>query len=794
MSMLGISALAIWLSLGAAVPLTAVPFTDVTLQENGFWARWVALDRDSVVPHNFQECEKAGKINNFRKAAGRMPGEHEGAPWEDSDVYKVIEGAAYCLAHQRDTELEKSVDSLIELIAAAQRPDGYLHTYFQLRGIDGRWKDDSNHETYCAGHLIEAAVAYFQATGKRPLLDVAIRFADHIDSVFGPGKIVDVPQHEEIELALVKLWRLTNEERYLKLAQFFVDQRGQMAERRPGDNGKPRSWGSTCQDHKPVREQTEIAGHAVRAMYLYSGVADLAAATGDPGYRDAVERIWANTTQRKMYITGGIGSTARHEGFTAEYDLPNDSAYCETCAAIALAFMSQRMALLTGEAQYADVVERIMYNGALSGVALDGKHFFYVNPLASAGQHHREPWFGCACCPTNVARFLPAIAGYAYAHRGHEVFINQYMAGRVEIHDGDDALVLTEETRYPWDGAIQIRVESGAKNWALRLRIPGWSQPPSSPEALYAPQQAIPGGVSLRVNGTAVPLAIDNGYACIDRQWQKDDIVELTLPMPIMRIKANEHVKADRDRTALQRGPMVYCVEGIDMKGDVCQLALPPKAKLTAEWKPELLGGVMTLEGKAQARIAESHRKKSVPFRAIPYYAWNNRDEGPMAVWLSEDIRLAQAVPKPTIASQSRVSASFQTRDSLAAVKDRIDPKSSNDQSIPRMTWWDHLGTHEWIQYDLHDVAAIHEVEVYWFDDTGSGQCRVPLSWRVLSLRGSPFGLPGKWIPLEATSEYRTAPNTFNRVTFKPTKTIALRLEVELQPGFSGGILEWRVK
>ncbi|HOV75480.1 MAG TPA: glycoside hydrolase family 127 protein [Candidatus Hydrogenedentes bacterium] len=786
--LLGLSALPVLFSFAAAEPLAPTPFTSVKL-DGGFWTAWIELNRTHVLPHCFDQCEKAGKINNFLKAAGRLQGEHEGAPWEDSDVYKVLEGAAYCLAFERDPTIEKTADDLIEKIAAAQRPDGYLHTHFQLRGIEKRWTDDSAHETYCAGHLIEAGIAYFQATGKRDLLDVAIRFADHIDSVFGPGKLVDVPQHEEIELALVKLWRITNEDRYLKLAQFFVEERGRMDTRRTGPDGKPRSWGETCQDHKPVREQSEIVGHAVRAMYLFSGVADLAAITGDAGFRDALERIWTNTTQRKMYITGGLGSTARHEGFTGGYDLPNESAYCETCAAIAFVFMNHRMGLIAGESRFADIVERAMYNGALSGVSLDGRHFFYVNPLASAGQHHRAPWHGCACCPTNIVRFLPSIAGYAYAHRGREIFVNQFMPGRATIRDGENELTLSMATKYPWDGDIRLTIEpKGSGDWTLRLRIPGWRRPPV-PGDLYTPVPSIPSHeppAILKINGQDTPLAMDNGYARIARKWKPGDTIELSLPMPIMRMKAHPNVKADVGRVALQRGPIVYCVEGIDHGGDVRQLALPADAPLNAEWRPDLLNGVMTIVGKAQARTESG--AASVSFQAVPYYAWDNREQGPMAVWLPETIELAQAVPPPTMASESKVTASFQNRDSILAVKDRIEPKSSNDHSIPRMTWWDHLGTREWIQYTFKEAQQVKAVEVYWFDDTGTGQCRVPKSWRILHAD------KGQWKEVDQPSAYTLHLNTYNRTTFNPVKTDALRIEVELQPGFSGGILEWRVE
>lgn len=783
-------ALALLLALTTALgadpprPLTAVPFTEVKL-EDAFWAPRIRLNREKVLPHNFKYCETTGRINNFVKAAGKMAGKFQGIYFDDSDVYKVIEGAAYTLAQERDPALERTVDEVIDKIAGAQQPDGYLYTFYTVnRTLDQRWtKEREMHETYCAGHLFEAAVAYHQATGKRKLLDVAVRLADHIDSIFGPDKKHDVPGHEEIELALVKLWRATGQPRYLKLAEFFIAERGRSCGRT--------LHGEYDQDLVPVAQQREIVGHAVRAMYLYAGVADLAAVTGNPEYLATMDHIWRDVVQHKMYLTGGIGPSAANEGFTVPYDLPNDSAYAETCASIGMALWNQRMALLHADARYADVVERVMYNGALSGVSLDGEKFFYVNPLASRGRHHRQPWFGCACCPVNVVRFLPTVAGYAYAHRGPNVYVNQFIAGRGRIALPDGSVTLLQQTRYPWDGAVKITLEPERSTaFALHVRIPGWSQGPGSPDDLYRTvDQPLSRAVSLKVNGQALrDLTMARGYARIDRTWKRGDTVELDLPMPVQRVKAHPKVQANLGRVALQRGPIVYCLEGIDNDGAARNLALPPAARLSAEFRADLLGGVTVVTGEALLRLAKADQPQPSRFTAVPYHAWDNRAPGTMVVWLPEDPSLAEPRPRPTIASQSAVTASHRNGpDALEALNDQVEPKASNDHNLPRFTWWDHRGTREWVQYDFRAATRVGAVEVYWFDDTGTGSCRVPKSWRVLFKDGP------AWKPVSPQPGPPATKDTFNRLAFEPVLTTALRVEVELQPGFSGGLLEWRV-
>jgi len=763
--------------------LEAVPFTQVKLTD-GFWAPRIETNRTVTVWHDFKKCEETGRISNFAKAAGRMSGKFQGIYFNDSDVYKVVEGAAYCLAAHPDPKLDKYLDDLIDTFAAAQRPDGYLYTFYMLTDPSKRWSNLARmHELYCAGHLFEAAVAHYRATGKRSLLKVATRLADLIDKVFGPDGNHGVSGHEEIELALVKLYEVTGERRYLDLAKFFLDMRGNKAQRE-------RLYGPYAQDHLPVTEQTTPVGHAVRAMYLYCGMADVAAYTRDPAYIRALDALWTSTVTRKMYVTGGVGSRHGGEAFGDDYELPNLSAYCETCAACGMVFWNHRMALLHGHAKFADIVERTLYNGFLSGVSLDGKKFFYVNPLESHGNHHRREWYGCACCPTNVVRVLPSVPGYVYATDADGIYVNLYAAGTARIDHPKGKVTLTQETRYPWDGAVRIRVEpERPTEFTLALRIPAWALGRTRTEGLYRLAPAGPlSPVTLRVDGRAVEVGDPaDGYARIRRTWKKGDAVELVLPMPVCRVYAHEKVEADRGRVALQRGPIVYCFEGCD-NPDLPHAYLPADARIRAEHRPDLLGGVTVLVAEAKVR-RDDGPDTPVRLTAVPYYAWDHREPGPMMVWIPERREAATPVPRPTVASRSRPSASHcYASDTVRALNDQILPKSSGDHGLPRFTWWPRRGTTEWVQYDFAAPTTVGAVQVYWFDDTGRGSCRVPKAWRVLYREG------GAWKPVEATSPYPVQKDRFNRVAFKPVRTDGLRLEVTLQEGFSGGILEWKVE
>jgi uncharacterized protein len=591
--------------------LTGVPFTDVKLSDE-FWTPRIETNRTQSLPHNFEWCRKTGRIDNFAKAGKLMEGKFQGLMFNDSDLYKVLEAASYSLAAHPDPALDKAVDEIVAKIAAAQQPDGYLNTYFTLAEPGKRLTNLRDmHELYCAGHLIEAAVAHYRATGKKTLLDVAVKYADFIDGVFGPNKRQGVPGHEEIELALVKLWHVTGQKKYFDLAKYFIDTRG--------DKSKREIWGKYHQDHLPVREQKEIVGHAVRAMYLYSGTADVTAETGDRQLIDAIDRLWQDVTRRKMYVTGGIG--ARHEGeaFGDAYELPNDSAYCETCAAIGLALWAHRLNLMHGDAQYADVVERVIYNGILSGVSRDGRLYFYVNPLASDGRHHRQPFFDCACCPPNVARFLASLPGYVYATGESSIFVSLYVAGTAKIALGDNSVVLTQETHYPWDDKVRLTVKpQRPATFTIGLRIPEWCQ-----------------GRHIKVNGKAVePSRTDKGYLLVTREWQPDDVLDIDLLMVIDRIEANPRVAADVERVAIQRGPLVYCFEAVDNGGHVKHIVLARDPKFTAEYRKDLLGGVAVITGVA----ADGHK-----VMAVPYYAWDHRAPGEMAVWVRQEGKATDA-------------------------------------------------------------------------------------------------------------------------------------------------------
>jgi DUF1680 family protein len=609
--------------------LTAVSFTEVTIADD-FWAPRLETNRKVTIAYDFQKCEQTGRIDNFAKAGGLMEGEFEGIYFNDSDLYKVIEGAAYSLKIHPDPELEKYVDGVIEKIAAAQWEDGYLYTFYSLpeHQPEKRWTDVRNmHELYCSGHFFEAAVAYYQATGKREILDVAIRLADYIDSVFGPGKKHDVPGHEEIEIGLVKLYGVTGEKRYLALAKFFLDERGRA-------NGRE-IYGDYCQDHKPVVEQNAAVGHAVRAGYLYSGMADVAALTSDADYVEALGRIWQDVVSKKLYITGGIGARGGGESFGADYELPNATAYCETCAAIANAMWNHRMSLLHGDAKYIDVLERVIYNGFLSGISLSGNKFFYPNPLAGDGKYQRSPWFGCACCPTNIVRFMPSLPGYAYAQQADNVYVNLFIAGSAAIRIGQNTVGLQQQTRYPWDGDVRIAVEpEHAGQFTVCVRIPGWAQNKPVPSDLYSYPDKSREKVTLKVNGKPVALNIVKGYARIRRTWKKGDAIELNLPMPIRRVAAHQKVKDNRGRTAVERGPVVYCFEGADNPKGVANLILPPEAKLQSKYYSDLLGGIVTITGRGQIRQAGKKNVEDIDVVAIPYYAWAHRGKNEMAVWM----------------------------------------------------------------------------------------------------------------------------------------------------------------
>lgn len=635
-------------------PVRPVAFTDVKITDE-FWAPRIETNRKVTIPYDFAKCEQTGRIANFDVAAGKVEGKFRGHfGFNDSDVFKVIEGASYSLALYPDAELEKYIGELVGKIAAAQTDDGYIYTASTIGEYadeifccvsEVRWSDlRSGHELYNVGHMYEAAVAHYQATGKRSFLDVAIKSADLLCEVFGRGKNTGVPGHQEVEIGLVKLYRATGDRKYLNLAKFFLDERG---------NAEGHElFGAYNQDHEPVVEQSKAVGHAVRAGYMYSAMADVAALSGDADYAKAIERIWEDVVSKNQHITGGVG--ARHEGesFGDGYELPNKTTYNETCAAIANAMWNHRLFLLGGDAKYIDVLERVLYNGFLSGVSLSGDKFFYPNPLASDGRYKfnqgslgRKEWFDCSCCPTNVARFMPSIGGYVYAQRDNVLYVNLFVEGSGTVEVAGNKVMLAQTTRYPWDGNIKISVEPEREaEFTVCVRIPGWARNEAMPSDLYRYDGEVAEKVQLKVNCEAAVLDIEKGFARINREWRKGDVTELDLPMAIRRVVSHKKVEANKGRAALERGPIVYCAEGVDNGGQVFNIVLPDDVQLEAEYRKDMLGGVTVISGKAlglyPSADGRSVETREQDFVAIPYYAWSHRGTGEMLVWLSRRVML----------------------------------------------------------------------------------------------------------------------------------------------------------
>ncbi len=770
-------------------PVKPVPFTEVNFSDQ-FWAPRLETNRAVTIPFAFKQCEETGRIANFEVAGGLKKGTFSSSySFDDSDVYKIIEGASYSLAQHPDPALGKYLDDLIAKIAAAQEDDGYLFTArtanpsspLEMAGKE-RWSNlQWSHELYNVGHLYEAAVAHYQSTGKRTLLDVALKNAGLIAREFGPKKLRGVPGHQEIEIGLIKLYRVTGNKKYLNLAKFFLDERG---------NAQGHAlYGEYAQDHIPVIKQTEAVGHSVRAAYMYAGMADVAALTGNSSYVEAIDRLWENVVGKKIYLTGGIGATGAWEGFGPSYELPNASAYAETCASIANALWNYRMFLLHGDSKYIDVLERILYNGLLSGISLNGDRFFYPNPLASFGQHERSPWFACACCPSNVSRFMPSIPGYIYAFSNDDLYINLFVQGAAKIKTRTNTIQIEQTTEYPWKGEVRIRINpQKSSNFTLHIRIPGWAQNQPIPGDLCRYLETSSEKPVLKVNGENVPINLEKGYALVTRVWQKDDSLELNLPMPIRRVLAHDAVNADRGRAAVERGPLVYCAEWPDNMGYVRNLVLEDGSSLSQQFSPELLKGVTVITGEAIAfrykggRLVNQKQKLTL----IPYYAWAHRGRGEMEVWLARQKEIAQPLPEPSIASTSKASASGGR--GIEALNDQIEPESSIDHSTRYFHWWPKKGTLEWVQYDFKNTTRVSEVSIYWFDDTGIGECRVPKSWRILYKSGE------KWIPVKNLDPYGVDKDKYNKVRIAPVFTKALRLEIQLPGEFSTGIQEWKVK
>ena len=618
-----------------------VNFSHVQITDD-FWKPKIEKVSLVTIPVCIDQTEvKTPRIQNFEIAAGKKKGKFQGIFYDDSDVFKALEAISYSLKNHPDAAMQKKADDWIDLIAAAQLPDGYINTYYSLQFPEKRWTDMSMHEDYNGGHLIEAAVAYYEATGKRKLLDVAIRFANHFNSLFGAGKRDWVTGHQELELALVKLYKVTKEAKYLQLADWLLSERGHQK----GVGYTWTDWKDTAytQDLKPVKEQKEITGHAVRAMYMYTGAADVAALTGDEGYMHAMKDVWEDVVYRNMYITGGIGSSGGNEGFSVDYDLPNENAYCETCASVGMVLWNQRMGMLTGESKYVDVLEKSLYNGALDGISLAGDKFFYGNTLASMGKQARRDWFGTACCPANIARLIESLGNYIYGYSNSNIWVNLFVGSNTTIPVGDQQVPLIMNTHYPWDGKVELTVTPQKKTrFGFRVRIPGWATGDAVPGGLYAFRDTHAAGITVQLNGKPVQYEMDKGYLVIEREWNKGDQITINIPMDIKRVTSRPEVKANIERVAIQRGPIIYCVEGADNTGRAMNIVLPKTAFLSAIPQTILSEKVISIQTEAtvlsvsaDGQHVQTEKKK---ITAIPYYTWNNRGPGQMLVWLPEKI------------------------------------------------------------------------------------------------------------------------------------------------------------
>ena len=778
-------------------PISPVPFTSVKVTPGTFWGQRLEASRKVTIPLAFSKCEETGRYTNFSNAAQHMKDpskvfDVKGYSFDDTDPYKTIEGASYILQTFPDKKLVQYIDSVLDVIASAQEPDGYLYTSrtqnpkkpHEWAG-DKRWskEEDLSHELYNLGHMVEGAIAHYQATGSRKFLDIAIRYADVVCKEVGPnpGQACVVPGHQIAEMALAKLYLVTGNKKYLDEAKFFLDYRG-----------KTTIVHDYSQAHKPVIEQDEAVGHAVRAAYMYAGMADVAALTGDKDYIKAIDAIWDNIVTKKLYITGGIGATSNGEAFGKNYELPNMSAYCETCAAIGNVYVNYRLFLLHGDSKYYDVLERTLYNGLISGVSLEGNGFFYPNPLESMGQHQRQPWFGCACCPSNICRFIPSLPGYIYAVKDKNIYVNLFLSNKSTLTVGGKKVALSQATEYPWNGDIAVTIDQNAAGqFAMKIRIPGWVKNQVVPSNLYQYTDGKRLGYSITVNGQKVGSVAADGYYVIDRKWKKGDKVQIHFDMEPRTVHANNKVEADRGMISVERGPLVYCAEHPDNNFDIMGALVNQEPKFTLG-KGEIAGTpVLTLNTDAQTLNFNKQGKLETTdhtLKLIPYYAWCHRGSGKMRVWLPQDLKATNPSQPATLASESKVSSSSKVP-AITSINDRLVPKDENDRSVPYTHWWPKNGTTEWLGYEFPQQSTVQSATVYWYDDGPWGGCRVPQSWRILYQNAQ-----GEWLPVTGADHYPTDKGSACTVNFDPVSTKALRLEVVLPSDNSAGLFEWSVR
>lgn len=779
-------------------PINPVPFTAVKVTPGTFWGQRLEASRKVTIPLAFSKCEETGRYTNFSNAAEHLKDPSKvfpvgGLSFDDTDPYKTIEGASYILQTYPDKKLVQYIDSVLDVIASAQEPDGYLYTSrtqnpqhpHEWAG-DKRWskEEDLSHELYNLGHMVEGAIAHYQATGSRKFLDIAIRYADCVCREVGPnpGQACVVPGHQIAEMALAKLYLVTGDKKYLDEAKFFLDYRG-----------KTTITHDYSQAHKPVIEQDEAVGHAVRAAYMYAGMADVAALTGDKDYIKAIDAIWDNIVSKKLYITGGIGATSNGEAFGKNYELPNMSAYCETCAAIGNVYVNYRLFLLHGDSKYYDVLERTLYNGLISGVSLEGNGFFYPNPLESMGQHQRQAWFGCACCPSNICRFIPSLPGYIYAVKDKNVYVNLFLSNKSNLTVGGKKVALSQTTEYPWNGDITVSVDQNAAGqFAMKIRIPGWVRNQVVPSNLYQYTDGKRLGYTVTVNGSVVGAISADGYYTIDRRWKKGDKVQIHFDMEPRTVRANNKVEADRGMVSIERGPIVYCAEHPDNSFDIMGALINQNPQFTLG-KGEIAGTpVQTLTTSAQTLNFNKQGKleaQDQTLTLIPYYAWCHRGSGKMRVWLPQDLNATNPSQPETLASQSKVTSSTERMPALSAINDRLVPKDENDRSVPYTHWWPKKDCTEWLGYEFPQEATVQSATVYWYDDGPWGGCRVPQSWRILYQDQQ-----GQWQPVTGADGYPTDKGAACTVNFDPVKTKALRLEVTLPADNAAGLFEWSIR
>ncbi|MBQ9165214.1 MAG: glycoside hydrolase family 127 protein [Bacteroidaceae bacterium] len=781
-------------------PITPVPFTSVKITPNTFWGQRLEASEKVTIPLAFSKCESENRYTNFSNAAEHLKDPSKvfkvdgvmGYSFDDTDPYKTIEGASYLLQTYPNKKLEAYVDSVIAVIGSAQEPDGYLYTARTQNpehphGWAGktRWSkvEDLSHEFYNLGHLCEAAVAHYNATGKRSLLDIACKFADCVVKEVGdkPGQACVVPGHQIAEMGLAKLYLATGKKEYLDQAKFFLDKRGYTTIKT-----------EYSQSHKPVLEQDEAVGHAVRAGYMYAGMADVAALTGNKGYIDAIDRIWDNIISKKYYITGGVGATSSGEAFGKNYELPNMSAYCETCAAITQVYLNYRLFLLHGESKYYDALERTLYNGVISGISIDGGKFFYPNPLQSMGQHQRQAWFGCACCPSNAARFIPSLPQYIYAVKDNSFYINLFAGNETTVEVGGKKVTLEQRTNYPWDGDVAMTMKKANSQFALKIRIPGWVRGQVVPSDLYNYVDGKQLGYSVKVNGEPVSSTLEDGYFVIDRKWKKGDVVDVHFDMEPRLVKANGKVSADRGRAEIERGPLVYCAEWPDNECDVLSVLLNQEPQYTMGEKEICGTTVQTITTDAQTLTFDERGRlnaKDERLVLIPYYAWAHRGNGKMTVWIPIDLNATSPALPPSLASESKVEASSRRLPALSAINDRLVPSDGDDRSVPYTHWWPKKNSTEWLVYNFKEASTVSTSTVYWFDDQPWGGCSVPKSWKLYYKDAS-----GNWQEVKNATGYNTNKGVANTVNFDAVKTSSMKLEIVQPEKYSCGVFEWSVK